>query len=243
MMVVILGQAKKVSDHTRFTWGLNILFFCFSSPALPWVPRPVAPVFPDRRLILRCRTGCASSCTFADILSLFVSAWEAVGFVPLTGASRSGCNRLLVNLFVVLLPPNGMIRLQAGDDLDGEVIPQVAFDAVEVREIPSRCKGNRNACRSGPPGPSDAVDVILPGAWKVEIDYMADAIDINATRGDICCHQESDLAFSHICDGTIAGSLGHVCVKGCSRVPLCGDSSGQTVGASFRSGKDDCPCH
>ena len=134
MMAVIFGQAKKVRDPARSTWDLNIFFSCFPSPALP---RPAAPAFPGRRLILWCRARCSSSCTFAVILSPFVSAGEAVGFLHLIVASRSGCNRLLITLFVVLLLPDGLIRLQAGHDLDGEVIPEVALDAVEVREIPS----------------------------------------------------------------------------------------------------------
>jgi hypothetical protein len=62
---------------------------------------------------------------------------------------------------------------------------------------------------------------------------MADAIDIETTRGDTGGYQESDLASSHLHDGSIASRWQHVCVKDCGRVPLCIERSGQAVGATF----------
>jgi len=58
-----------------------------------------------------------------------------------------------------------------------------------------------------PARPADAVDVILRRPWQVEVDYMADAIDIKAARSDIRGHQEPDLASPHIHDGAIASRL------------------------------------
>ena len=97
-----------------------------------------------------------------------------------------------------------MVRFQAGNDLDGDVIPQVALYAGEVRQVRSRNKGNRGARGPGPAGPSNAVDVILRRAREVEIDYMADAGNIKATAGHIGRYQEPDLSFSHIHDGSHA---------------------------------------
>ena len=161
-MAVILGQAEKIRDPARSTWDMDIVFFCFPSPAWPRMPRPAAPVFHGRSLILRCRAGCTFSSTCAVIISRLRICMERLSdLFLLAGLLVPVASSLLITPFVVLLPANEMVRLQAGYDPDGEIISKVTFDAVEVREIPLQCKGNGNAGRSGPPGPSDAVDVIL----------------------------------------------------------------------------------
>src|SRR5262245_42643064 len=72
-----------------------------------------------------------------------------------------------------------------------------ADQPLDVAQIPhllgARDQRDRNALGAGPRGAADAVDIGFRHSGQVEIDDMADAVDVDAARGDIGGHQRADL--------------------------------------------------
>ena len=50
------------------------------------------------------------------------------------------------------------------------------------------------AHRLGPSGPTDTMNVILRVFWKVVIDHVGDAVNVNAPRRDVSRDQDADRA-------------------------------------------------
>src|ERR1700761_1285306 len=59
------------------------------------------------------------------------------------------------------------------------------LDVAQERRLLAVAQRNRDALGAGARGPADAVHVSLRDIWQIEIHHVADAVDVDAARGDI----------------------------------------------------------
>src|SRR5258708_5687457 len=88
------------------------------------------------------------------------------------------------------------------------------FDVAQVSYFLSGTQRDRDAVGAGPRGATDAMDIGLGYVGKIEIHHMADAIDVDAARGNIGGHQGADLAGAKRRQHALAMVLRFVAVNG-----------------------------
>src|SRR6185369_9716374 len=86
---------------------------------------------------------------------------------------------------------------------------------------------------------ADTVDIILGKARQIEVDDMADPVDIETSGSHVSCDEQLYPAFSQIRDRPVPCALGHIAMQGCSRVPLAVKLLSQRIRIFFRGRKDD----
>src|SRR5258708_3232202 len=101
------------------------------------------------------------------------------------------------------------------------------FDIAQKRHFFSRAKRDRDAVRAGARGAADAMDIGLGHVGKIEIHYMADAIDVDAAGGNVGGDQGADLAGTECRQHPLAVILRLVAVNGAR----------ERVLAAFRTGE------
>src|SRR5262249_13165775 len=70
------------------------------------------------------------------------------------------------------------------------------FDVTQKRCLLGIAQRDGNALRAGPRRAAYAVHIGFRHVWKLEIDHVADAVDIDPARGDIRGNKRAHLAFA-----------------------------------------------
>jgi hypothetical protein len=81
------------------------------------------------------------------------------------------------------------------------------------------------------------MDIGFRHVWQLVIDDMGDAIDIDAARGDVACHQHLGPAVAKIGDGALARTLRLVAVDGIGVNAPTRELLGNAVGAMLDARK------
>ncbi len=88
------------------------------------------------------------------------------------------------------------------------------LDRLELTQLIMADQRDGLATATGTAGTADTVDVILRHLRQLEVDHVGQLIDVQATGGDIGCHQHPHLALAKIGQRPVAGSLTLVTVNG-----------------------------
>jgi hypothetical protein len=88
-------------------------------------------------------------------------------------------------------------------------------------------------------GAADAVDVALGVVGDVEVEHVADALDIEAARGHVGGDQHVDAAVLELGDGALARLLVHVAIDGGGGNAARGQLVGQFLGAELGTREHD----
>ena len=92
--------------------------------------------------------------------------------------------------------------------------PRQALDGAQGVALRSVAQRNRLAGPPGARGAADAVDIGLGDLGQLEIDDMADVVDIDAARGDVGGDERARLARAERRQGALALALALVAVNG-----------------------------
>src|SRR5204863_8647313 len=85
-------------------------------------------------------------------------------------------------------------RRDVGHLLKRDVLADQLLDRGDRLAVFGRRQGQRAAGSAGAPGAADAVDVILGVVWHVEIEDVAEALDIEAARRNVAGDEQPDRA-------------------------------------------------
>ena len=100
-------------------------------------------------------------------------------------------------------------------------------------------EGDRRAFRPGPRGAADAVDIGLGHLRQLVLDDVADAVDVDAARGDVGGDHRPDLALLESGQGALALALALVAMDGRGGDTGLIEILRHTVGAALGAGEDD----
>src|SRR5690606_18900021 len=114
------------------------------------------------------------------------------------------------------------------------------FDFLQVSGITVGCKRYCDTGRSGAAGTTDTVHVVFGGLGQVEIDYMRNAWDVDATCGYVSCHQNTHLATAQVNQGAVTFALVHIAMKRGSRMTLGQQFVSQSISVTFGSCEYEC---
>ena len=110
-----------------------------------------------------------------------------------------------------------------------------AFDCAQHVAFARRDEQDRFALASRPPGAADPVDVGLGIVGDIVVDDVADALDVEPSRGDVGRDQNVDLARFEARHGAFAQRLWNVAVqwrgREAARLELLGEFHGRLFGA------------
>lgn len=104
------------------------------------------------------------------------------------------------------------------------------FNVAETTRLGLVTEGDRDAFSSGSCGASDAVHIALGDIRQIVVEDVTYAIYVDPSRGDIRCHEDSNLSGLESCQCSLPGCLAFVSV----------DSRG--VDSSFREIFRDSVC-
>src|SRR5262245_53582306 len=123
--------------------------------------------------------------------------------------------------------------------LAGQVDADQPFDVAQIPQLLSaRDQRDRSALGAGPRGAANAVDIGFRHVGQVEIDDMADTVDVDAARGDVGGHQRADLSGSERAEHALAMFLRLVAVNGFRSDAGPGQALHHLVGAVLGAGED-----
>ena len=112
------------------------------------------------------------------------------------------------------------------------------FDVAQIAEfLAARHQRNRGAVSAGARGAADAVNVGFRHVGQVEVDDMADTVDVDAAGRDIGCDQRADVAGAECRQHALAMVLRLVAVDGFSRNPRFYKAFHDLVGAVLGAGE------
>ena len=113
------------------------------------------------------------------------------------------------------------------------------FDVAQIRHLlGARDQRDRDALGAGARGAADAVDIGLGHVRQVEIDDMADAVDVDAAGGDVGGDQGADFAGAERGERALAVVLRLVAVDGVGGDAGPGEALHHLVGAVLGAGED-----
>ena len=98
---------------------------------------------------------------------------------------------------------------------------------------------HRHALAAGAPGPSDAMDVRLGVGRDVEVDDVADVVDVEAARGDVRRDEHVQGAVTEAAHDPVARLLGEAAVQGGGIVPAAAERLGEVVDLAAGPGEDE----
>src|SRR5258705_3125178 len=82
--------------------------------------------------------------------------------------------------------------------------PDELLDVAQERPLLGLAKRDRDSFRAGTRGAADAMHVALRNVWKIIVDDVADAVDVDAARRDIGGYQRSHVARPERCQHALA---------------------------------------
>lgn len=105
------------------------------------------------------------------------------------------------------------------------------LDEDEKRPFRRIAKRQSDAVRSGASGAPDAMDVALRQVRQIVVDDVADAVDIDAARGDVGGNEHPQRAVAQAGNGALARVLRFVAVDGIGVNPVPRQLFGNAIGA------------
>src|SRR5690606_1363756 len=123
------------------------------------------------------------------------------------------------------------------DDLDA--LPDQPLDVAQIGALVGAAERAGAARRAGARGAADAVDVALGFVRQVEVDDVADAVDIDAARRDVGGDQHRRTAAPEIVERALALRLRLVAVDRVGGDAAAAELVGETAGAALGAGEDD----
>ena len=113
------------------------------------------------------------------------------------------------------------------------------LDGCQHATLPRGDEADRVARPARTARAADAVHVRLGVDRQVEVHDVADALDVEAARGDVGGHQDVELAGLQLVDCALALRLGHVAVDRGGRVAAGAELLGEGLGLVLGAGEDD----
>src|SRR5262249_30496108 len=104
-------------------------------------------------------------------------------------------------------------RLQAFDFDARNGGAQQFLDGSYILAVDRRGERVGMALATGPAGAADAMHVILGMHRHVEIEHVAEALDVDAARGDVAAHHQADFAFLELVERLGTCRLRHVAMQ------------------------------
>ena len=104
--------------------------------------------------------------------------------------------------------------IKAGQLAAMQMLADDLLKATKLTEIFAGDESDRDAGGKRASRPTDTVDVIFQLVREVEIDDVRDAVDVDATRGDVSRDQDPDFAVLESLQGTLTLALGAIGVDG-----------------------------
>lgn len=86
-------------------------------------------------------------------------------------------------------------------------------------------------------GATNAVNVVLGVRWKIIVEDVSDAVDVNASGGYIRCDQHAGMAGFEVLEGSQSLVLGTIGMQGGGSDPLGFKEAREPVGAMFHAGE------
>ena len=114
-----------------------------------------------------------------------------------------------------------------------------AFDVAQISALRRIAEADGDAFTTGAGRAANTVDVRFRLVRQLEIDHMADMVDVDPAGGDIGCHQHARLAGLEHFERPLAGILRLVAVNSFRRDAGLGQVLGDAVGAMLGAGEDD----
>src|SRR5262249_48078974 len=134
----------------------------------------------------------------------------------------------------------GARRAGPGRDLgavgDRHPLADGALDLHQQLELLGVAERDRGARRAGTARAADAVHVGLGDLGQVEVDDVADLVDVDAARRDVGGDQHADLAALEVGERALARVLRLVAVDGLGALAGLGQVLGDAVGAVLGAG-------
>ncbi len=114
-----------------------------------------------------------------------------------------------------------------------------ALDRAQGIALRGVAERDRLAALAGARGAADAVDIGLGDVGQLEIDDMADVVDVDAARGDVGRHHGAGLAGAERRQGALALALALVAVNGERVDPGGVEAARHAIGAALGAGEND----
>src|SRR5947207_1813106 len=139
----------------------------------------------------------------AALLSVALPTALVAGAVAAFTIARLAVPLLLAGAAVMLLRrPLGRARLRALAG-GGDRHPDQLLDVAQERQLVVRAQRDGDAVGAGARGAADAVHVAFRDVGQVEVDDVADALDVDAAGGDVGRHQRPDPAVAEAFQHTL----------------------------------------
>src|SRR5579871_988628 len=122
-------------------------------------------------------------------------------------------------------------------------LAQELFDRLDVAAVLLARDGEGVAFAARPPGAPDPVDVILGVDRNVEVEDVAEALDVEAAGRHVARHQDGDLAVAEAVQRLGAPGLGHVAVQRRRIEAVLGERPVQDVHVALAVAEDDRVAH
>ena len=120
----------------------------------------------------------------------------------------------------------------------GDRHPDQLLDVAQERQLVMRAERDRDAVGAGARGAADAVHVAFRDVGQIEVDDVADAIDVDAAGGDVGRHQRSHPAVAEVLQHALALVLRLVAVDRFGRDAVLVQAADHLVGAVLGAGED-----
>src|SRR5689334_6671059 len=136
-----------------------------------------------------------------------------------------------------------MFRMEWMFGIHRDLLADGLFDIPEERALFRIAERDRDAVIAGTSSAADAMHVALRLVRQIEIDYVRDAVDVDAAGGNVGRHENTNLTVPEVVQRLLAGILGLVAMDGIrphSRpAELIGNFVGAVLGAGEYQGAGD----
>ena len=149
-----------------------------------------------------------SSCVRALIIA--VAAPASRTFSALTALWAAGGTRTMSWLFTDIDRDRGIVATIVGRNL----LSGQAFDTAQQIALGTITQRDRVTFRTSARSAANAVDISLRHLGQLVIDDVGDAVNVDATRGDVRCHKYTDLGVTEGFERYLTLALALVAVNG-----------------------------
>ena len=111
-----------------------------------------------------------------------------------------------------------------------------ALDCLEFSVVYEAHCGTRTTC---PAGTADTVDVVFSELRQIVVEHVRDARHIDAARGDVGCHEHTDLAFTQGTQRAVTCALGEIAMQRGRSKARVRQTAGKLVSFALGGREDD----
>ncbi len=127
----------------------------------------------------------------------------------------------------------------AADDVAGGVDARVLQQTESGTALVRQDQRDDRAGAAGARGAAGAVQVVLVVTGRVDVQHQVDAVDVDASGGDVGGDQDVDVAVLEVAQGPGTGALGHAAVQRVGLHARVAELLGDAVGAHLGADEDD----